>query len=87
MEIYRIAKEWGGIPVEKIGDAMDILAKQGYLVGEKLRLYPKRVSKPLRNHEKKLLRVLKNHDMIIHIAPSLDIVDGKIIAKELSEQL
>ncbi len=87
MEIYRIAKEWGGIPVEKIGDAMDILAKQGYLVGEKLRLYPKRVSKPLKNHEKKLLRVLKNRDMIIHIAPSLDIVDGKIIAKELSEQL
>ncbi|ADM27461.1 Radical SAM domain protein [Ignisphaera aggregans DSM 17230] len=87
MEIYRIAREWNGIPLEKIGDAMDILLKQGYLVGEKLRLYPKRVSKPLKNHEKKLLRVLKSRDMVIHIAPSLDIVDGRIIARDIDDTI
>lgn len=47
-------------------------------------MYPKRIAKPFRYHEKKLLRVLRNPDILRHVAPSLNIVDGKIVAKDIA---
>ncbi|HID80590.1 MAG TPA: radical SAM protein [Ignisphaera sp.] len=83
-EIYNIVRHCGPIPVDSVESVLRQLETQGYLCGSRITMYPKRIAKPFRYHEKKLLRVLRNPDILRHVAPSLNIVDGKIVAKDIA---
>jgi len=82
-EFYRITRERGGIPLDRLEHVIGELEKLGYLCGSRLRPYPKRVAKPLKYHERKLLRVAQKRELVTHITPLLDVVDGKLIAKDI----
>lgn len=83
-ELYRLAVATSGIPLEKLGDALRSVCKEqkGYLCSDKLREYPRDISKPLRYHERKLLRAAKNPEVLPHIVPVLTITNGKIVPAE-----
>ena len=83
-ELYRLAAEAGGIAIEKLGDALESICRdRRYLCGERLREYPREVSKPLRYHEKKLLRVAKDPEMLPRVAPALTIAERRVRAAKL----
>ena len=82
-EIYNIVRQHGPISVDSVESVLQQLEMQGYLCGSKIMMYPKRVAKPFRYHEKKLLRVLRNPEILKHVAPSLSVVDGKIVSKDV----
>ncbi len=82
-EFYNIARERGGIPLDRLGHIIEELEKHGYLCGSRLSLYPKRIAKPLKYHEKKLLRIAQKRELVMHVTPLLDIVEGKLIARDI----
>jgi len=77
-EVYVLVKKYGTLTLDEV---ISRLKDLDVLFDEKLKPYPKRLKKPLRNHEKKFIRVLRNSKILHHITPSLTYHDGKVVLR------
>ncbi len=73
-DVYRHVVESGTKSTsfsQEIDLLRDVSKRYSRLFGDDVSVYPREVSKPLKNHEKKLVRVLRNRELLSHVAPHL----------------
>jgi len=68
-DIYKHITEKGPTQPEDILKGLE--SNPTRVCGEKLKQYPRQVSKPLKYHEKRILKTIQNKDLLNHIAPHL----------------